>query len=497
MTILGAARRMAQSWFSRDKSPSWSRLLKARWDAAATTPENAKHWAPADNLSGASSLKADVRRKLRSRSRYECENNCYAAGAIRTVASEVIGRGPKLQLNFGDDKAASEVEQRFAEWAEEMGFAETLRLARQQRCMDGEVFCLLRTNPNCDDPTELDLKLYEADQIASDDDDEGIRRDDFGDPLTYSLLKHHPGDSGWSSHTLLGNSATDIASRYMLHYRQMQRVGSERPAPELTAALPLFAFLRRYVLATISSAEVAALYSAVLETEAPPDGSDDVDSGFFGELRRGMLLSLPKGWSLRQMTAEQPTTNFPMFVQAILIEISRLVQCPYSILAGDTRESSFSSARFDDRQWQKTVRNDRALTARQLCTPIFNAWWTRARLISGYVPRSAASIVRLRPTWTWDATEHIDPVKEAQAAAMRLQSGLSTLAEECSRIGLDWRIVAEQRRAELELYKELGLPEPNIPPEVWISLLPMEQALANHAKKQQAPAKASLKEVAV
>ncbi|MEX0653677.1 MAG: hypothetical protein WD151_06095, partial [Phycisphaeraceae bacterium] len=63
----------------------------ARYDAAQTTAENARHWAMADSLSADSAASADVRRKLRERSRYEVANNSYAKGIVLTLANDCIG----------------------------------------------------------------------------------------------------------------------------------------------------------------------------------------------------------------------------------------------------------------------------------------------------------------------------------------------------------------------------------------------------------------------
>jgi len=47
------------------------RLIKAKYDAAATTDENRRHWRNADDLSANAANSAEVRRLLRIRCRYE------------------------------------------------------------------------------------------------------------------------------------------------------------------------------------------------------------------------------------------------------------------------------------------------------------------------------------------------------------------------------------------------------------------------------------------
>jgi capsid protein len=51
----------------------------------------------------------------------------------------------------------------------------------------------------------------------------------------------------------------------------------------------------------------------------------------------------------------------------------------------------------------------------------------------------------------------VDPVKEAKAAQLRMQIGLSTLEDECASQGLDWEEVLEQLAREKAKITELGL----------------------------------------
>ena len=71
----------------RRKAPgSLPSVIRARFDAAQTTAENARHWAMADAMSADEAASADVRKKLRERARYEVANNSYAKGIVSTLA---------------------------------------------------------------------------------------------------------------------------------------------------------------------------------------------------------------------------------------------------------------------------------------------------------------------------------------------------------------------------------------------------------------------------
>ena len=93
------------------------RLIRARYDAAVTNDENRRHWANADNLSANAANSPLVRRLLRNRSRYEVANNSYARGIVSTLANDVIGTGPRLQMLTDNADANRFIEQEWMAWS--------------------------------------------------------------------------------------------------------------------------------------------------------------------------------------------------------------------------------------------------------------------------------------------------------------------------------------------------------------------------------------------
>lgn len=131
---IGKKRRARRSRRATSVQP---RMLQARFDAAQTTAENARHWAMADGLSADSAMSPNVRRTLRNRSRYEVANNSYAKGMVLTIAGDCVGTGPRLQLLMDDQGTSRQIEQSFAEWAKEIDLAgklRAMRMARYDRC---------------------------------------------------------------------------------------------------------------------------------------------------------------------------------------------------------------------------------------------------------------------------------------------------------------------------------------------------------------------------
>ncbi|HOI56465.1 MAG TPA: phage portal protein [Phycisphaerae bacterium] len=451
--------------FRKDRKARRSRpaaipaVLRARYDAAQTTAENARHWAMADSLSADSAASADVRRKLRERSRYEVANNSYAKGIVLTIANDCVGTGPRLQLLSDSADLNRRVEAAFAQWAKAVDLAGKLRTMRMAKSVDGETFAVLTANPMIDSPVMLDVQLVEADRVASplgalpllDAGIDGVILDAYGNPQTYSVLRQHPGDLvNWLTAVDL------IDADAVVHWFRADRPGQHRGIPEITPALPLFAQLRRYTLAVIAAAETAADFAAVLFTDSPANGeAQALEPMDVVELEKRMATVLPDGWRLGQIEAQQPTTSYAEFKREILNEIARCLNLPYNIAACNSSGYNYASGRLDHQTYYKSIRVEQAHLAEAVLDRILAAWLAEAELLSEFAAlRNADSLPH---QWFFDGTEHVDPAKEASAQATRLASNTTTLAAEYARQGKDWETELRQRAKEQALMRELGL----------------------------------------
>lgn len=443
--------------------------MRARYDAAATTDDNAKLWANADGLSARAANNPEVRRTIRNRARYEVANNCYARGIVNTLANDVIGTGPRLQLKLKDPAVNERLEQLFNCWAREVRLAQKLRTARIAKCVDGEAFLQLRTNPKLRSPVKLDLLPIECDRVTTPllnvfdvNKVDGIDFDEHGNPLRYNVLKHHPGDLA-----LVNPLAFDpIPAEFIIHWFRSDRAGQYRGVSEIGPALPLFGQLRRFTLATIDAAETAAMFAGILKTLAPPDdGADEVDPFTAVELQRRMLVTAPAGYGMEQMKAEHPTTTYPEFKREIINEAARCVHMPYNIAACNSSSYNYSSGRMDHQTYGKSNEIDRDDCDLVVLERVFVAFFDEASLIPGLIPEGLGPFDQWPREFHYDGSEHVDPSKEADAQATRLDSNTTTLAREYAKQGLDWEKEIRQRAAELELCRTLKItPQEAMPP---------------------------------
>ena len=422
------------------------RQLAGEFDAAKTTPLNRQHWLEADNLSADDAANPEVRKTLRERARYEIQNNSIARGISLTLANDVIGTGPRLQLLTPDNTLNRRIEHEFARWSQAVNFAAKLRTMKLARVQDGEAFALLVKAPVDGSPVGLDLQLIEADQVAAPmgaanvpNNIDGVILGPHGRPVKYQVLLNHPGSMASFNEDFIPYDARNV-----IHLFRADRPGQHRGIPEITPAIPLFAQLRRFTLAVLSAAESAADWAGILYTDCPAgQEADDLgDPGKRMQLQRNSIVTMPAGWKMGQLDPKQPASTYAEFKREILNEIARCLNMPFNVAAGNSSNYNYASGRLDHQTYYKSIRVDQRFTEANALDRVLMAWFEHFNAVDDGL--DAAGLVqglagRLPPHyWFWDGMEHVDPLKEANAAAVRLAFGIGDIPSEMARSGRDW-----------------------------------------------------------
>jgi capsid protein len=450
--------------------------LRARYDAARTYAGNQQHWANADRLSPDAANSFNVRQSLRSRSRYELvENNSYLKGMVLTKVNDLVGSGPKLQVMDPrlTDERAQMIEQRFHAWSRAIRLRRVLWQMTIAKIVDGETFAIEATNPRLAGPVKMDLRVIEADQCTTqgaaiavdrDHDVDGIEFDAYDNPRRYYILRQHPG-----THRLASSNVTGqwIPAYSVRHWFRRDRPW-KRGIPELTASLPLCALLRRYTLAVVQAAEVAADFAGVLESQGPPntdiwgssEGTLEDDPFDTIPLDKGMFTTLPWGYQLKQMKAEQPTTVYDKFVDALLREIARPLLMPFNMAVGFSGGYNFASGTLDRQLYHNAIKAERFSCEEDLLEPTFASWWWEASRQRDVIGQASGDPPAHEWRWDW-MPDHADPLKSIEALSKEWEYGFKTDFEiQSERYNRDatehYAAVDRQRQAR----EEVGLPLP-------------------------------------
>ena len=434
--------------FSRQNKP-----IEAKFDIAQTTADNRKHWANADNLSARAAISPAVRRVVRIRSRYEAENNSWYAGILRTAANHIVGSGPRLQLLTEDSESNKRIERAWKNWCLKTDFIDTLRTVVETYWRDGEVF-MMRADRVNNWPMTMDVRTVEADQISTpwnqpsysqEFTDDGIRFDRSTNELEFYVFDRHPGGNTFAS-TLSGNW---YPSREVLHLFRANRPGQTRGIPRATPSLQTLPIMRRQELATLYSAETAANFAMYLKSNSPAIDPSSSPADFAEiELTRNMLTTLPAGWEIGQVEPKQPGPLYEMFQRQALQSFSRCTNMPYSLASGTGKDSNFSSFKGDMvNVWQPEVTCEQSRLEFAILERVFQWFLDAAVFIPGLLSGMPAT-GEIDHIWHWPPLPELDANEAANAAALRVSTGQSTLTSEHARRGQDWNVQAERAAAD-------------------------------------------------
>lgn len=442
MALFDPIRRFAARAFrSFAGSRGKARSIEARYDAAQTTNDNTRHWVNADNLSARAANSSHVRATIKNRARYEAANNGYAKGIQKTLAIDLVGRGPRLHVQSPSEEFNAEFELQFRKWSRAVRLWAKLRTARKSRAMDGESFLMLVPDPTVRHAIKWNVVLIESDRVATPDlyiDDplrtDGIEFDVYGNPTFYHLLRQHPGDFG----SFRSLDYDRIPARYVMHWFESDRVGQLRGISEFATSVIPFAELRRYSRAVIKQKEIGASIQGFIKQEV--DGEEPEADGIqpFTEvdLEMGVFQALPSGCSVDPTPATEGIDTYNGVKTEILSEAARPWCLSENVVTGSSKNYNFSAAKLDDRLNGRATDIERDDCEDMVLDPIVRffadvAWNSRLFATTG------ADLIDWTHEWDWPRAVDIDPKVTAAADRSDIEAGIVSVTTVQKRRGLD------------------------------------------------------------
>ena len=440
--------------------------LKGYYDAAQTTIQNEQHWLPSNNLSPHAVNSLSTRKTLRSRSRYEGSNSGYLKGIMLSLCQDFVGSGPTLQITDPRFQSKNEtpdpnkpspaviIERAWKRRAKRIKLRKKLWRLRHDKISNGEGFAFAINDFKLKDQVKLNQRIFECDQVSHFDivvkpkrnrlEIDGIRfNETTGDPTHYHLLHEHPGETQFFSNRFLKpNTGKWIRASNVIHWFRQDR-GWLRGIPETTTTLPLWALLRRYTLAVVQNAEIAADFTVLLKTMQLPfgtafgnDGDGDVsetdkEKWFQGfPVDRGMMTAVPDNYDLTQLDPKQPVNIYDSFVAALVGEASRPLLTPRNVAMADSGNNNMSAGVHDTQTYRQSIDQERFDCEDEVLDKDLDQWWFEAIRTPGYFKDEFSDVSVLQTiqrfsdlkeeppehVYRWDTVpEHTDPIKVATA----------------------------------------------------------------------------------
>lgn len=466
----------------------------SEWPAALRSAD--KDWLP---LRGA--VTARVRERVR--------NDPVAASARSRRVNAAVGRGWRVKFRpnaraLGIDierarQLGADLSTEFQLYAYGHAFTsdaerrqtwgQQLRLAASHIVVDGEALGLAEWADDEATRYKTRLRLVDPDRLSNpngrpdrDTLKGGVEFDLSSAPTAYHIREGHPGDFGGPGQFAWRRFErwTEWGRPQVFHVFEADRAGQTRGVSRFASALKSFRALSRFTDATLQSATVNALIVAFMKSNAGPgavsENFETKDVREFETWRQdhykenpvnlangAQIPVLPYGDELELQTASKDVGSFDAFVRSILRLIASSLGVTYEELSMDYSQTNYSSARAAlIHAWAETVAL-MGLMEDQLVRPFVVAWAEEA-FDRGYVqvPDGAPDF--------YDAVDaycqihcigpgrgFIDPTKEIDAAAARIEANVSTLEDECDDQGKDWEEVLDQLAREKAAREERGL----------------------------------------
>lgn len=464
---------------------------------ASTTKKSLAGW-----LHGGGSHREDIEDNLatlRQRSRDLYMGVPIANGAIKTMRTNIVGRGLYLKpvidreaLGMTPEAAKAlekKIQREWKLWADSPDcdmerldtFYELQQLAFINWLMSGDCLAVLPVKKRINQPYDLRVQLIEADRLSSPDNFDtldnkiigGVEVDQSGEVVAYHISNHHPLSYGYTNISWQRVEAygSTTGRRNILHLMNRERIGQRRGVPFLAPVIEALKQLGRYTDAELVAAVVSGLFAVFIEKGDGSDGDAigsmipeeeevDADDDTSIELAPGAVIELNEGEKAHDTTPGRPNGNFGGFVEAICRQIGASLEIPYELLM-KCFNSSYSASRGALEEAWKTFRMYRDWLSKDFCQPVYEEWLAEA-VAKGRIsaPGFFSDPVRhkafCQAEWNGPARGMLNPVQEVSAAEKRVQNGFSTRSMETMEImGGDYYTNIEQLKHEEEKLKEV------------------------------------------
>lgn len=466
---------------------------------ASVNKNSLKSWTP-QHYSAKAEIELNLR-LLRARSASLYKNSAIGSAVIQTFTSNVIGAGLKVfpRINYdlvglSRDEARAlsrQIKAEFALWAADCdylrrnNFYELQRIAFNSYLVDGDSFCLLkRKNPSAQNPYSLRLQLIEAGRVSNplgagagttvemrnatngNRIVNGIEVDKAGALVAVWIANRYWNEIDALDATLTWQRVKIFGSRAGLR-NVLQICADLRPdmfrgVPLLAPCIESLKQLSRYSEAELTSAIIRSYFSLFFVQNVKDYGINEVvgkQEIDVTEYRHGAgtMNALPVGVDVKAIGSPNQVA-FDSFVTNYLKQIAASVNLPFEVLLKNFT-SSYSASRAALLQAQSEFNNRKQWFINDFLQPIYQQFLIEAVALGRinaphFFDNPIIRAAYCNAEWFNQVSRVLDPQREAAAAVLKLQNGLTTYEKVLAESeGLDFDDVSAQVAQERQLIR--------------------------------------------
>lgn len=431
---------------------------------------------------------------LRERSRDLFMGTPLAVGALKTIRTNVIGRGLRLNASIdyeflgmtADEADAWEVgvEREFRMWAEsthcdaarKCSFGQLQGLALLSALANGDCFVALPVIRRPGSVYDLRVSLLEGDRVCNPfpmppgrDILGGIEMGEHGEHVAAWVAQRHPlavvargaaRPNEWRRVPFYG---ARTGRPNLLHIAQdWERPGQRRATPLLAPVIETLKQLGRYTDAELMGAVVSSMFTVFVKSNTPSSPLSPVipmgeqvgqgDPGSY-ELGSGAIVGLGDNEDVTIANPGRANTAFDSYVMAFCRQVGAAIELPYELLIKHFT-ASYSASRAALLEAWKMFHMRREWMVRTFCQPIYEEWLSEAVAkgrvqAPGFFEDPAVRAAWCGADWYGPAQGQLNPLNEANAARVRVEEGFSTREKEAAEIsGMAWEDIQPVRARE-------------------------------------------------
>lgn len=479
---------------------SFNTKMRRTYDAAITTNLNT------DFAISITSANAEILTSImgaRARARRLERDNPYVQGILQSFRDNVGGHEPfRLEMKLGKFDAKGkfneevesnrEIEKEWKKFCrpenftigQTMSASEVYWQAITAVIRDGGILARHhRLFPNnrygyAVEPIETDLLDHfymRPKQAGVNEIQFSIELNDFHAPVAYHLLTRHPGDVyAYSNQPKYRERvlAGDMIALWDIRTRAGQYVGM----PRFASIIQRLHRIDQFDIAHVTAAIWASCKPFFMTQEMPtaeeyvPDFIRNAMQTTEGwGMAKGERVSnvepasgevLPYGMKPMLVDPKFPIESAPDFKKDNLRGVASGAGVPYHIIANDLEGVNFSSGRLGNQQYQATCKALQNHIIANYCHKVFDNWLPEA-IMAGRVSLPMSRVEEIQDAACFHGVRwaYVNPIQDAQADILRLESGLTSASEIISNSdrGGDAEKVASEIAADRESYTEHGL----------------------------------------
>ena len=161
---------------------------------------------------------------------------------------------------------------------------------------------------------------------------------------------------------------------------------------------------------------------------------DMAEDGSITELGNGNVYELPPGKKVDHVGVNRTPSAFADFVNQIITMIGSGLEIPYEVMT-HRYNSNYTAARAAELDFRMVVRRFRKSFTDKFCQPIYEAWLAEAVALGrvecpGFFDDPLIRAAWCGCQWIGMSKGHVQPVQEANAARIRMESHITTGAQE-------------------------------------------------------------------